>query len=208
MDTKTYGFLCDETLLNGVRNNIYMKKSTVDESQIQPASIDIRLSGEYKYISWEPISTREWTVDVFNYILYKIKKRLGLINIKFNEPIRYGFIQDDAYILQPHSFILTSTKEYLIIPNNVAAFVSGRSSIGRAGLFIENAGWIDPGFEGTITLELYNATDYPIELKAGTRIGQIMYCMLDDTCKNPYKGKYQKQNNVTESRIHLDLENE
>lgn len=201
------GFLCDKTLLEGVRNNKFMKKITVEESQIQPASIDIRLSGEYKYISYEPTPSGNLIVDMIDSIIYKIKKKLGLIHINFNEPIEYNYKEADVYILKPHSFVLTSTKEYLMVPYDTAAFVSGRSSIGRAGLFIENAGWIDPGFEGTITLELYNATDFPIELKVGTRVGQIMYCTLNNVCENPYKGKYQNQIDVTESRIHLDKEN-
>ncbi|WP_306298989.1 hypothetical protein [Bacillus sp. OV166] len=64
----------------------------------------------------------------------------------------------------------------------MTAFVEGRSSIGRLGLFIQNAGWVDPGFEGHITLELYNANRVPIELRAGRRI----YIIINGPCRETF----------------------
>jgi dCTP deaminase len=96
--------------------------------------------------------------------------------------------------------------EYIRLPNNMTAFVEGRSSIGRLGLFIQNAGWVDPGFEGEITLELFNANKCAIELKYGRRIGQLVFAQLDKDALNPYRGKYQGQRGVTGSRIYLDTE--
>jgi dCTP deaminase len=93
------------------------------------------------------------------------------------------------------------------LPNNLTAFVEGRSSIGRIGLFIQNAGWVDPGFAGQITLELYNASSLPIELKAGRRICQLVFCQMDRPAEFPYNGKYQNQKNATGSRVFLDHEN-
>ena len=92
----------------------------------------------------------------------------------------------------------------MTLPNNVAAFIEGRSSIGRMGLFIQNAGWVDPGFSGTITLELLNANKHPIVLRAGRRICQAVFAFLDSETKYPYDGKYQGQSDTTGSRIHLD----
>lgn len=86
----------------------------------------------------------------------------------------------------------------------MTAFVEGRSSIGRMGLFIQNAGWVDPGFEGQITLELFNANRLPIRLKAGRRICQLVFAQMDRKTGNVYQGKYQGQRNAVGSRIHLD----
>lgn len=116
----------------------------------------------------------------------------------------YKNIEGKEYILNPHEFVLATTEEYFIIPDNVTAFVYGRSSIGRLGLFIQNAGLIDAGFEGKITLELYNAGNYPIKLTAGTKIGQLVYEKMDCTANRPYRGKYQEQGAVTGSRIHYE----
>ena len=68
----------------------------------------------------------------------------------------------------------------------------GRSSFGRAGLFVQNAGWIDPGFEGTLTLELYNANPYPAKLYAGTRCCQLIIADVEGNT-DAYNGTYQGQ---------------
>ena len=106
--------------------------------------------------------------------------------------------------MPPKSFILATTQEYIKIPNGYSAFVEGRSSIGRMGLFIQNAGWIDSGFEGNITLELYNANSLPIKLDAGRRICQIVICEMDQPSESPYNGKYQGQTLSVGSKVFLD----
>jgi dCTP deaminase len=96
--------------------------------------------------------------------------------------------------------------EYVKLPDDLTSFVEGRSSIGRMGLFIQNAGWVDPGFEGQITLELYNANSLPIRLEAGRRICQLVFCKMDQVAENPYRGKYQGQRGTTGSRVFKDSE--
>ena len=96
--------------------------------------------------------------------------------------------------------------EYVSLPDNITAFVEGRSSLGRMGLFIQNAGWVDPGFQGEITLELYNANRCAIELKAGRRIGQLVFARMDNAALRPYNGKYQGQRGATGSKVFLDNE--
>ena len=91
--------------------------------------------------------------------------------------------------------------------SDITAFVEGRSSLGRMGLFIQNAGWVDPGFKGEITLELFNANRCAIELNVGRRVGQLVFAKLDDKALNPYKGKYQGQKGATGSKVYLDKEN-
>ena len=155
----------------------------IEKEQIQPASIDIRLGNTFSVV--EDTSK-------------------GVINLE-NE-IKYKTITSDTYLLLPNQFVLATTMEYFELPDDLTAFVEGRSSLGRMGLFIQNAGWVDPGFKGEITLELYNANRCAIELKAGRRVGQLVFAKLDDTALNPYRGKYQGQRGATGSRVFLDKE--
>ena len=104
----------------------------------------------------------------------------------------------------PGQFVLATTLEYFKLPDNLTAFVEGRSSIGRLGVFIQNAAWVDPGFEGEITLELFNANRCAVELQSGRRVGQLVFAQLDEHALNPYNGKYQRQRGATGSRIFLD----
>ncbi len=126
--------------------------------------------------------------------------------LTLDAPIEYREIQAEVITLPPHSFLLATTEEYLTVPDNLTVFVMGRSSIGRMGLFVQNAGWVDPGFEGKITLELFNANSLPIKLHAGRRICQFVFCMLDDRAEHPYEGKYKGQNATVGSRIFKDPE--
>lgn len=155
----------------------------LEEGQIQPASVDIRLGDTFSIV--EDSST-------------------GIINLE--DEINYKTIKTDTYILLPNQFVLATTMEFFDLPNNLTAFVEGRSSLGRMGLFIQNAGWVDPGFKGEITLELYNANRCAIELKAGRRVGQLVFAQMDDTALNPYRGKYQGQKGATGSRVFMDSE--
>ena len=154
-----------------------------DIHQIQPASVDIRLG------------------DTFS----SVKDSETVIT--FGLPVEYETVKKKSFLLLPHKFVLATTKEYFKLPNNLTAFVEGRSSVGRMGLFIQNAGWVDPGFEGEITLELFNASDKPILLEEGKRVGQLVFAQLDQNAENPYNGKYQKQTGATGSRVYLDKEN-
>ena len=126
--------------------------------------------------------------------------------ITLDREIRYKTIQTDTYLLLPGQFVLATTMEYISLPDNLTAFVEGRSSLGRMGLFIQNAGWVDPGFQGEITLELFNANRCAIELTAGRRVGQLVFAKMDAPAIRPYNGKYQGQRGATGSRVFLDEE--
>ncbi len=149
--------------------------------QIQPASVDIRLGNTFSVAG--DTSTGIITLD---------------------EPIKYNTITSDNYLILPGQFVLATTMEYFELPDNLTAFVEGRSSLGRMGLFIQNAGWVDPGFKGEITLELFNANRCAIELKAGRRVGQLVFAEMDGAALNPYRGKYQGQKGATGSRVYMD----
>ena len=155
----------------------------LDDIQIQPGSIDFRLGNHYLKIAE-----------------YKMAA-LDLIH----KPEYEEIIQDEV-VIPPHSFLLATTREYIKLPDDVTAFVEGRSSIGRLGLFIQNSGWVDPGFEGEITIELYNANILPIKLVSGIRICQLVFAQLDQKAENPYRGKYQGQRKATGSRVMEDVD--
>lgn len=155
----------------------------LEENQIQPASVDVRLGDSYSIV--------EDNCD-------------GIL--KLDHQITYKTIYTDKYLLLPGQFVLATTMEYFHMPDNITAFVEGRSSIGRLGLFIQNAGWVDPGFEGEITLELFNANRCAIELQSGRRIGQLVFAQMDQKTEHLYHGKYKGQKGATGSRIFLDSE--
>ena len=149
--------------------------------QIQPASIDLRLSDHFLKVD---------------------ENRLEAMRL--DQEITYQELHQEEIVIPPHSFLLAATLESIRLPDNLTAFVEGRSSIGRIGLFIQNAGWVDPGFSGTLTLELFNANRLPIRLCKGRRICQLVFARLDRSACNPYRGKYQFQSKATGSLIALD----
>ena len=153
----------------------------VTKEQIQPASVDIRLGNTFSVVDDSPS---------------------GVITL--GNKIEYKTIVSDTYLILPGQFVLATTMEYFELPDDLTAFVEGRSSLGRMGLFIQNAGWVDPGFKGEITLELYNANRCAIELQAGRRVGQLVFAKMDDSALNPYNGKYQGQRGATGSRVFMD----
>lgn len=172
--------LSDKTILKMLENGS-LEIAPVEKKQIQPASVDIRLGDTFSVV--EDTSS-------------------GIITLE-NE-IKYKTIKTDTYLLLPGQFVLATTMEYFSLPDDLTAFVEGRSSLGRMGLFIQNAGWVDPGFKGEITLELFNANRCAIELKSGRRVGQLVFAKLDDHALNPYNGKYQGQTGATGSKVFMD----
>lgn len=173
--------LSDQTIMKMLKEGT-LEISPLTNEQIQPASVDVRLGDTFSIVEDSPT---------------------GIITLE--SEIKYKTIKTDTYILLPGQFVLATTMEYFSLPNNLTAFVEGRSSLGRMGLFIQNAGWVDPGFKGEITLELFNANRCAIELKAGRRVGQLVFAQMDADALNPYNGKYQGQRGATGSRVYQDL---
>lgn len=113
--------------------------------------------------------------------------------------------EKSMYVLQPGEFILGSTIEYVTIPQYIVARVEGRSSVGRLGVMVHvTAGYIDPGFKGNITLELFNCSDKPFQLSYGDCLCQIVFETLSSPCKQPYDGKYYGDKGVVCSRWELE----
>lgn len=158
-----------------------LKITPLSEEQIQPASVDIRLGNTFSIVDDTPS---------------------GIITL--DSEIKYKTITAEKYLILPGQFVLATTMEYFELPDDLTAFVEGRSSLGRMGLFIQNAGWVDPGFKGEITLELFNANRCAIELTAGRRVGQLVFAKMDRAAQDPYNGKYQGQTGATGSRVFMD----
>lgn len=108
-----------------------------------------------------------------------------------------------SYKLKPNEFILGSTFEKVHLPYDLCGHIDGKSSIGRLGVFIENSGFVDSGFNGNITLEIYNASDKEFELYTGMNICQIIFESLTSPVMKPYGSRnnhYQNSEGTVLSR--------
>jgi dCTP deaminase len=159
------------------------------DTHIGPSSADLTLGDEYASIKTDKLADGSQIICLgADVIDYEYKRGIS------------------RYLLQPHEFVLATTRETINVPGNMAGYISGRSSVGRAGLQVQNAGFVDAGFKGKITLELYNQAPVPILLEEGTRICQITFHRLDTEAQFPYSknGKYHDQDGVVGSLMHQD----
>ena len=158
---------------------------------LQPSSIDVRLDRFFRLFDnhkYPFIDPREQQDELTRFV---------------------EVASDEAFILHPGEFVLGSTFEYVSLPNDIAARLEGKSSLGRLGLLTHStAGFVDPGFEGHVTLELSNVATLPIKLWPGMKIGQLCFFQLSSPSENPYGSekygsRYQGQRGPTASRSHL-----
>lgn len=159
-----------------------------DAEMVQPSSIDVRLDRYFR---------------VFE------NHRYPHIDPAADQPDLTRPVEpdgDEPFILHPGEFVLGSTYEAITLPDDVAARVEGKSSLGRLGLLTHaTAGFIDPGFSGHVTLELSNVATLPIKLWPGMKIGQLCFFRLSSPAENPYGSakygsRYQGQRGPTQSR--------
>jgi dCTP deaminase len=123
-----------------------------------------------------------------------------------------GVEGDEAFILHPGEFVLGSTLERVTLPDDLVARLEGKSSLGRLGLLIHStAGFIDPGWDGHVTLELSNVANLPITIYPGMKIGQLSFVQLSEPAETPYGAgelgsKYQGQQGPTPSRYYKNFD--
>ena len=159
-----------------------------DDSLIQPSSIDVRLDSLFRVFN----TTRYTHIDP----ALRQDDLTTLVEPKEGEP----------FVLHPGEFVLGSTLEVVSIPDDLAARLEGKSSLGRLGLLTHStAGFVDPGFSGHITLELSNVANLPITLWPGMKIGQLCMFRLTSPSEHPYGSavygsRYQDQRGPTPSR--------
>jgi len=143
--------------------------------QLGSCSLDLRLSGVFRVYAYNHSAF----IDVSNPKTYQdITKE-------------HRLKKNGSFILHPGEFILGWTMERIELPNDIAARIDGRSSMGRLGLVVHStAGNVDPGFKGNLTLEIANIGKIPIILRPGLRVCQLVFDVLSSPTTNPYKKKY------------------
>lgn len=188
--------LSDKTIKEYLEEGKIVIDPLKDEQQIQPSSVDMRLGDEFK---------------VFKVI------RKPYIDPKDEEDIAEYMEsstvpEGEAFIIHPNEFALATTQEYVKVPNDLVARVEGRSSMGRLGVTMHvTAGYVDPGFEGRITLEISNIGAMPVALYPGQRVCQLVFETMTTPAELPYghpkrNSKYMKQLKPESSRVKLDYE--
>jgi len=162
-------------------------------AMVQPSSIDVRLDRLFRVFEnhrYPHIDPAEEQPELTRQV----------------EPVG-----DEPFILHPGEFVLGSTYEGVSLPDDVAARLEGKSSLGRLGLLTHStAGFIDPGFSGHVTLELSNVATLPIKLWPGMKIGQLCFFRLSSPSEHPYGAsiygsRYQGQRGPTPSRSHANF---
>ena len=165
-----------------------------DESLLQPSSVDVRVDRYFR---------------VFR------NSRYPFIDVKTEQEELTELVEIDdetPFILHPGEFVLGSTLERVRLPDDLVARLEGKSSLGRLGLLIHStAGFIDPGWDGHVTLELSNVANLPITIYHGMKIGQLSFVRLSTAADQPYGtsalgSKYQGQQGPTPSRYWKNFE--
>ncbi len=188
--------LSDKTIKEYLEESKIVIDPLKDEQQIQPSSVDMRLGDEFK---------------VFKVI------RKPYIDPKDEEDIAEYMEsstvpEGEAFIIHPNEFALATTQEYVKVPDDLVARVEGRSSMGRLGVTMHvTAGYVDPGFEGRITLEISNIGAMPVALYPGQRVCQLVFETMTTPAELPYghpkrNSKYMNQLKPESSRVKLDYE--
>jgi dCTP deaminase len=159
-----------------------------DKDLVQPSSVDVRVDRFFRVFR----NSRYPFIDVKE----EMEDLTELVETEDSEP----------FILHPGEFVLGSTLERITLPDDLVARLEGKSSLGRLGLLIHStAGFIDPGWDGHVTLELSNVANLPITIYVGMKIGQLSFVQLSEPAENPYGAaalgsKYQGQAGPTPSR--------
>lgn len=164
-----------------------------EPSMVQPSSIDVRLDRFFRVFE--------------NHKYPHIDPSVEQIDLTREVSTEAG----EPFVLHPGEFVLGSTYEVVSLPNDVAARLEGKSSLGRLGLLTHStAGFIDPGFSGHVTLELANVATLPILLWPGMKIGQVCFFRMTSEAEHPYGSsvygsRYQGQRGPTPSRSHANF---
>ncbi len=174
-----------------IRHEVDQKRIVLDpwdEAMVQPSSVDVRLDRYFRLFD---------------------NHKYQHIDPATDQPDLTRLVEVDpkeSFVLHPGEFVLGATFEVVTLPDDVAARLEGKSSLGRLGLLTHStAGFIDPGFSGHVTLELSNVATLPITLWPGMKIGQLCFFRLSSAAEHPYGSerygsRYQGQRGPTASR--------
>lgn len=184
--------LSDRSLREALRTGRVCIEPLAD-SAVQPSSVDVRLDRRFRVFA---------------------NHRYPYIDVRAAQPDLTELLEvekDEPFVLHPGEFVLGATYERVALPNDLVARLEGKSSLGRLGLLIHStAGFVDPGFDGSLTLELSNVATLPIAIYPEMKIGQLAFFELDGPAEHPYGSpeagsKYQGQSGPTASRFHLNF---
>lgn len=183
--------LADREILAQVKQG-RIKITPFDLQAVQPSTVDLHLDNEVRVFDcWE----------------------CGIVDVKEKvDPSRLVKIKKDGFVVHPGEFLLGATTEKITLPDDLAAKLEGRSSLGRLGLIIHaTAGYVDPGFSGWLTFEISNLSRLPIKIYAGVRIAQVCFFQMTSSVLHPYGSKhigskYQGQKGPTASRLWMDFQ--
>ena len=170
-----------------------VKVEPFDAGMVQPSSVDVRLDRFFRVFENHKYSVIDPSIE-----------QPDLTREVACQP-------DEEFILHPGEFVLASTYEVITLPDDIAARLEGKSSLGRLGLLTHStAGFIDPGFSGHITLELSNVANLPVKLFPGMKIGQLCLIKLSSPAEHPYGSalygsRYQGQRGPTASKSWLNF---
>ncbi|GAB3220702.1 dCTP deaminase [Glycomyces halotolerans] len=179
--------LSDRDIADAVKNG-RLGIEPYEPELVQPSSVDVRLDRRFrvfnnqKYTHIDPAMRQD----------------------ELTAPVEVD--PDEPFVLHPGEFVLASTLEVVSLPDDLAARLEGKSSLGRLGLLTHStAGFIDPGFSGHVTLELSNVANLPITLWPGMKIGQLCVFRLSSPAEHPYgtpvnASRYQNQRGPTPSK--------
>ena len=165
----------------------------LDPELVQPSSVDVRLDKYFRVFN----NSRYTHIDPKQ----EMEDLTSLVEVA----------EGDAFVLHPGEFVLGATLERFSLSDSLAGRLEGKSSLGRLGLLTHStAGFIDPGFNGHITLELSNVANLPITLWPGMKVGQLALFQLTSPAENPYGSgslgsKYQGQRGPTESKSFMNF---
>jgi len=173
--------LSDRDIKKLIKEKRLIFKPELTADQIGPASIDLKLGPVFK------------SFNVSKHHLLDIKKGLPDKDFTITRKLKRG----ESYILHPNDFVLAATLEYIVVPDDIVLRVEGKSTLARMGILVHTAGFVDPGFEGTLTLEISNQSDLPVALYPEMYICQVAVEYLSSPAEVPYnkrkKSLYSKQ---------------
>lgn len=175
----------DRDIKERLRNGTIKIEPCDIEAQVGPIGVDLRLGNTFR--------------------LFKTSHKTHIdLSKKDNEPdTELVEIEDGKeFVLHPNEFVLGITKEHIELPNDIAAHIDGRSSLGRLGVIVHStAGHVDPGYKGKLTLEMTNIGKLPVSILPGMRFCFLMFESLSSPVENAYKGKYLGTTVPGESKI-------
>ena len=208
--------LSDKTIKKEIANGKYNLYLRFDEKYLNPVSVDLTLAPEFKTYTKETKICKwnelpEWVIynKLFNEYVPGQYKYEDCLDVKVKAETQTLSIPKEGFVLMPGEVYLYAVNEKIGVKGNIRAKVEGKSSLGRLGLFIHvTAGFIDPGFEGSLVLEL--VATRPIKIYPDMKICQIEFARVEGEIEESYDqkagSKYHGQISVQESLMHKNFE--